>query len=83
VNRPATLISTARGESRSLFAVRLGDYVWHAGAFRLVTGRNGRSVKMGRYVLHSLHADTVEAAPRTVVFRELVAWRRAQVGVAS
>jgi hypothetical protein len=61
--RPATLDTTAAGRSLSLFQLRPGRYIWHAGAFRLVTNVEHRTVRMaGGHVLHSLHANTVEVA---------------------
>lgn len=59
---PATLTTTARGISRSIWTVAAGDYIWHRGAFRRVTAVDGRTLRMGRYVLHSVHCHTVEAA---------------------
>lgn len=55
-----TLTTTARGESRHIWQVAAGEYIWHRGAFRLVTAvEGGRTVRMGRYVLHS-SCSTVE-----------------------
>ena len=64
---PATLATTNRGVTRSIFTLRPGAYIWHRGAFRRVTAVDGRRVRMGRYVLHSTHASTVEAAPLRAV----------------
>jgi len=65
---PRTLSTTEAGVSRSIYTLRPGAYIWHAGAYRLVTAVDGRTVRMGRYVLHSLNATTVEAAPLRAVF---------------
>lgn len=62
-DRPATLATTSAGRSLSIFRLRPGRYIWHDGAFRLVTEVNHRTVRMaGGHVLHSLNADTVEVA---------------------
>lgn len=60
---PATLTTTERGVTRSLWSLVAGDYIWHRGAFRRVTAVSGREVRMGRHVLHARCGDTVEAAP--------------------
>ena len=61
--RPATLATTDAGRSLSIYRLRPGRYIWHAGAFRLVTAVDGRTVRMaGSHVLHSLNASTVEVA---------------------
>jgi hypothetical protein len=60
---PATLATTAPGRSRSIFHLAVGDYIWHSGAFRRVTAVDGRTIRMGRHVLHSTHCATVEGAP--------------------
>jgi len=57
----ATLTTTERGVTRSIWQVAIGDYIWHRGAFRRVTGVDGWTVRMGRYALHST-CSTVEAA---------------------
>lgn len=59
---PATLATTERGITRSIFALKEGDYIWHRGAFRRVTAADGMTVRMGRYALHST-VPTVEGAP--------------------
>jgi hypothetical protein len=61
-NAAATLATTERGITRSIFALRVGDYIWHSGAFRRVTDVDGMTVRMGRYALHST-CLTVEGAP--------------------
>jgi len=61
-NTASTLTTTAAGASRSIFALVEGDYIWHRGAFRRVTGVDGMTIRMGRYVLHST-CTTVEGAP--------------------
>lgn len=58
-----TLTTTAVGVSRSIFSLAVGEYIWHRGAFRRVTGVDGTTVRMGRYALHSTHSTTVEVAP--------------------
>lgn len=70
-NLPATLAATERGVTLDIDRLRPGRYIWHRGAYRRVTAVNGRSVRMGRYVLHSRHASTVEAAPVGLVLREM------------
>ena len=61
--RPATLATTDAGQSLSIHRLRPGRYIWHAGAFRLVTAVDGRTVRMaGNHVLRSLNASTVEVA---------------------
>lgn len=62
-NAATTLTTTAAGESRSFFSVKAGEYIWHAGAYRRVTDAYGRTIRMGRYVLHAVEAWTVEVAP--------------------
>ncbi len=57
----AKLTTTEAGVSRSIFTLAEGDYIWHRGAFRRVTGVDGMTVRMGRYALHST-CNTVEAA---------------------
>jgi hypothetical protein len=59
---PTTLSTTAAGITRSIYTLAVGESIWHAGAFRRVTAREGSTVRMGRYVLHSIHATTVEVA---------------------
>lgn len=59
---PATLTTTEAGISRSIWDLAAGEYIWHRGAFRLVTAVEGRKVRMGRYVLNSTHGYTVEVA---------------------
>jgi hypothetical protein len=58
----ATLATTERGISRSIFALKVGDYIWHRGVFRRVTDVDGMTVRMGRFALHST-CPTVEGAP--------------------
>lgn len=58
---PSTLTTIERGVSRSIFTISPGDYIWHRGAYRRVTRRDGTTVRMGRHVLHSTHCSTVEA----------------------
>lgn len=58
----STLTTTNPGVSRSIFTLAVGEYIWHSGAFRRVTCVDGNTVRMGRYVLHSTHATTVEVA---------------------
>jgi hypothetical protein len=49
-----TLATTEQGTSRYIWQVAVGEYIWHRGAFRLVTAVEGtRTVRMGRYALHS------------------------------
>ena len=62
MTKPATLTSTEAGITRSIFTLAAGEYIWHKGAFRLVTEVVGTTVRMGRHVLHSTHATTVEVA---------------------
>jgi len=63
MTKPAsTLDTTAAGTTRSIYSLQVGEYIWHAGAFRRVTAVDGRTVRMGRHVLHSIHASTVEVA---------------------
>ena len=58
---PATLTSTAAGRSLPITRLAVGRYIWHDGAFRLVTNVQGRTVHMaGGHTLRSLHANTVE-----------------------
>lgn len=60
-----TLTSTARGESVSAGVVVAGDYIWHNGAFRLVTEVVATfypTIRMGRYSLRSRYL--VERAAR-------------------
>lgn len=59
--KPATLATTDRGVSRGIWTIQAGDYIWHKGAFRLVTSAEGWTLRMGRHVLHS-SCSTVEAA---------------------
>lgn len=60
---PATLDTTERGVTRRVWDVKPGHYIWHRGAFRLVTAVEGsRTIRMGRYALHPT-CSTVEAAP--------------------
>lgn len=63
-NAPATLTTTAAGRSHSIFALTVGDYIWHKGAFRLITALDHSGplpvIRMGRFVLHCRHAYTVE-----------------------
>lgn len=64
-NRPRTLITTAPGVARSIHTVAAGDYIWHDGAFRLVTSVVAGYrpvVRMGRRVLRPKYSWTVEAA---------------------
>jgi hypothetical protein len=50
---PTTLRTTDRGISVGNHEVAVGDYVWHRGAFRRVTAREGwATLRMGRYVSH-------------------------------
>ncbi len=60
--RKTTLATTERGVSRCVFTLKEGEYIWHRGAFRLVTGVEGTTVRMGRYALHCVHSTTVEVA---------------------
>lgn len=61
--QPTTLATTDRGVTRHVWDVRPGHYIWHRGAFRLVTAVEGtRTIRMGRYALHMV-GTTVEAAP--------------------
>ena len=62
MTKPATLTTTEAGRPLPIHRLRPGRYIWHAGAFRLVTAVDGRTVHMGAHVLHSLHANTVEVA---------------------
>jgi hypothetical protein len=58
---PKFLTTTDQGVARHISTLQPGDYIWHKGAFRLVTGTEGcRTVRMGRYVLHST-CPTVES----------------------
>jgi hypothetical protein len=58
----ATLSTTAAGESRPISTVKVGEFIWHKGAFRRVTEVVApRVLRMGVFVLRST-CDTVEVA---------------------
>lgn len=59
---PKTLTTTNVGPGRHVWDLAVGDYVWHRGAFRLVTAVNGQTVRMGRYALHVSFGYQVEVA---------------------
>ncbi len=62
---PHVLTRTRVGISWPIARLRPGMYIWHEGAFRLVSGVDAgrRIVKMADgHVLHSMNAATVEAA---------------------
>jgi hypothetical protein len=46
---PATLATSDRGITTRFHNVRPGAYVWHRGAYRLVTSNDGWTIRMGRY----------------------------------
>jgi hypothetical protein len=54
---PATLNHDERGVSIPAHLVAVGDYMWHRGAYRLVTFRDVRwgTIRMGRYVVNHWH----------------------------
>lgn len=62
---PATLATTERGVTRTIWNLRVGQYIWHRGAFRRVTAIESWpcKVRMGRYVLRCRESNTVEVAP--------------------
>jgi hypothetical protein len=45
-----TITTIERGVTRRFHEVTVGDYVWHRGAYRLVTAVERDRVRMGRYV---------------------------------
>jgi len=61
MTRPATLDTIAAGRALPITRLTPGRYIWHEGAFRLVTEVRGRTIRMaGGHVLQSLNASTVE-----------------------
>jgi hypothetical protein len=57
-----TLTTTDRGITTRFHDVRPGAYVWHRGAYRLVTSNDGHTIRMGRYTSHS-GCHSYEVAP--------------------
>ena len=52
---PSTLATQERGVATHVASLRVGDYIWHRGAYRLVTvvvdAAGWEKIRLGRYVL--------------------------------